>query len=187
MPKGPIFYQPPDKAAEDEAREEEAIAANPNLNFADILSGMGGAGLISSENEESAGDYEEEETKDARPKRVAAGHKGVRVFRPNLTAPQQTRFAEDRNEEPAAHPLLKKEFEEHLANPATRPIQTESDSDTAPCPAVVDEKEETDEERKERKMKSIEDSAKQASSEDEAMPSHGRLQSAKVRNQAKKN
>ena len=83
--------------------------------------------------------------------------------------------------------MLKKEFEEHLANPATKPIQTESDSDTAPCPAVVDEREETDEEKKERKMQSIEESAKQASSEDEAMPSQGRLQSAKVRNQAKKN
>ena len=56
--------------------------------------------------------------------------------------------------------MLKKEFEDHLANPATKPIQTESDSDTAPCPAVVDEKEETDEERKERKMQSIEESAK---------------------------
>ena len=83
MPKGPVFYQPPDTTAEDEAREEEAIAANPNLNFADILTGMGGAGFISSE-ADSAGD-EEEETKDPRPK---GAHKGVRVFRPNLTAPQ---------------------------------------------------------------------------------------------------
>ena len=50
MPKGPVFYQPPDTTAEDEARrEEEAITASPNLNFADILNGMGGAGFISSE------------------------------------------------------------------------------------------------------------------------------------------
>ena len=64
MPKGPVFYQPPDTTAEDEAREEEAIAANPNLNFADILTGMGGAGFISSE-ADSVED-EQEETKEPR-------------------------------------------------------------------------------------------------------------------------
>ena len=60
-------------------------------------------------------------------------------------------------------------------------MHTESDSDTAPCPANLDEKEETDEEKTERKMQSTEDSAKLASSEDEADPKKARIQSAKVK------
>ena len=63
-------------------------------------------------------------------------------------------------------------------------MQTESDSDTAPSPANLDEREETDEEKKVRKMQSVEDSAKLASSEDEALPSQARVRSAKVRSGA---
>ena len=54
------------------------------------------------------------------------------------------------------------------------PTYQTSDSDTAPCPALVDEKEETDDEKRERKLHSIEESAKLASSEDEALPSQSR-------------
>jgi len=141
---------------------------------------MGGADFLSSGNES-----DEEEKKE-----VPKGHTGVRVFRPNLTAPQRAHFAEDSGNSASNHhvnQLLQKEFEDHLANPNVKPVQTESDSDTAPCPAVVDEKEETDEEKKSRKIQSIEDSAKLASSEDEALPSQSRVQSAKLRSSANAN
>ncbi len=75
---------------------------------------------------------------------------------------------------------LQKEFDQHLARPSPpgeRPPQTESDSDTAPVAAIVDEREETDEERKEREISEVEESARLASSEDEQAPR--RVQSAK--------
>lgn len=62
MPKGPIFHVEPEKNSDDS--EEEAVAAvmgRPNLNFNDILQGMGGAGIFSSGGESG----EEEEKKEA--------------------------------------------------------------------------------------------------------------------------
>eukprot|EP00354_Favella_ehrenbergii_P010768 CAMPEP_0170464358 /NCGR_PEP_ID=MMETSP0123-20130129/9122_1 /TAXON_ID=182087 /ORGANISM="Favella ehrenbergii, Strain Fehren 1" /LENGTH=245 /DNA_ID=CAMNT_0010730015 /DNA_START=858 /DNA_END=1595 /DNA_ORIENTATION=- len=57
MFKGPVFYTPPEKDSDEE--ENAAIEANPNLNFNDILSGMGGSGFLSNDSEE------EEEKKEA--------------------------------------------------------------------------------------------------------------------------
>ena len=61
---------------------------------------------------------------------------------------------------------LKKQFDAHLADP-NAPIHRESDSDTAPVAAIVDEREETDEERKARHDYNVDESARLASSEDE--------------------
>ena len=129
MPKGPVFYQPPEPTSEDEMNE---AAANPNLDFNSILSGMGGGDLLSSGNES------EEEKKEV-PART-----GVRVFRPNLSASHP--FREDTISAAAstvateeADPKLRDEFEAHLSNPNTRPVERESDSDTAPCAAIADQ------------------------------------------------
>ena len=53
-----------------------------------------------------------------------------------------------------------------MADP-NAPIHRESDSDTAPVAAIVDEREETDEERKARNDHNVDESARLASSEDE--------------------
>lgn len=127
---------------------------------------MGGQNFVSSD----------EETKDG-----PRGQAGVRVFRPNLSASQHFREdsrSYDASTEEASE--LTREFHSHISNPANpdqRLPQTESDSDTAPVPAVVDEKEETDDEKKAKRNAEVEESAKLASSEDEANPR--RVQSAK--------
>ena len=164
-PKGPVFYQPPKETSDDEL---DRIGENPNLDFNNILKGMGGSEFLSSENES-----EEEERKEARKPKKKSGN--VKVFRPNLSA--GNRFTEDsRSSSTNASILpvddivdkaLKKQFEAHLADPNT-PIQRESDSDTAPVAAIVDEREETDEERKARDHYNVDESARLASSEDEA-------------------
>ena len=72
MPKGPIFHvEPEPDSSEEDEKEMEQMQNNPSLNFADILTGMGGSGFMSSGNES-----EEESKLD----RLEAS--GVRVFRP---------------------------------------------------------------------------------------------------------
>lgn len=142
MPKGPVFHVEPEKNSDD-SEEEAAAMGRPNLNFNDILQGMGGAGIFSSGGESG----EEEEKKEA-----PYGSSGVRVFRPNLSA--SGRFTEDMQstQQDSSISELQREFDQHLARPGANPVPTESDSDTAPCAAIVDEREETDEELKEKKI-----------------------------------
>ncbi len=84
MPKGPIFHVPPQADSEDDSEAEAAKITKPNLDFDDILNGMGGSGIL------SHGESDEEEKKEpASP----YGHSGPRVFRPNLSA--TGRFTED--------------------------------------------------------------------------------------------
>ena len=103
---------------------------------------MGGANIFSN------GESDEEEKKEAAP----YGHAGVRVFRPNLSA--TGRFTEDlqSTEQDTNMSQLQSEFDSHLAKPGAGPEPRESDSDTAPCAAIVNEREETDEERREKKI-----------------------------------
>ena len=157
MPKGPVFYQPPEVTSDDEIN---AAAANPNLDFNSILTGMGGGDFLSSGNES------EEEKKEV-PVRT-----GVRVFRPNLSASHPYREdASAASTVPTEDPALSQEFNAHLSNPNTVPFERESDSDTAPCAAIADEKEEeTDEERQLKDQLALEESARLASSEDEQAP-----------------
>lgn len=170
MPKGPVFHVEPEKNSDD-SEEEAAAMVRPNLNFDDILQGMGGAGIFSSGGESG----EEEEKKEA-----PYGSSGVRVFRPNLSA--SGRFTEDMQstQQDSSLSELQREFDQHLARPGANPVPTESDSDTAPCAAIVDEREETDEEKKEKKILSTEESARLASSEDEDGKKIRRVQSAKA-------
>ena len=74
---------------------------------------------------------------------------------------------------------MSQEFNAHLNNPNTVPFERESDSDTAPCAAIADDKEETDEERALKDQLALEESARLASSEDEQAPRY-RPKSAQV-------
>ncbi len=110
-PSGPIFYQPPKETSDDEL---DRIGESPNLNFDNILEGMGGSGFLSSGNES------EEENKSQVIKRKKAPAK---VFRPNLTA--GNRFTEDLRSsqmdpidvDDVVAKALKKQFDAHLADP----------------------------------------------------------------------
>jgi len=110
------------------------IEANPNLNFNDILTGMGGSAFMSSGNES------EEEKKEEAP----YGHSGAHVFRPNLTASSPYDMGAAAHDDPT-QAALEREFMAHLANPNVKAgPQTESDSDAAPA-AVFSNDPENDE------------------------------------------
>ena len=81
MPKGPVFYKPPEDEGTDSEEEAIAMQNNPNLDFNNILGRFGGDGMFSS-GAESA----DEEEKKGGLERLAASRAGVRVFRPNLSA-----------------------------------------------------------------------------------------------------
>ena len=141
------------------------------MSFNDILNNVGADAFLSSGNES------EEERKGP------AMYSGVRVFRPNLTASSRPEPSQQQEVSTEAHSELEKEFHEHLSRPSEQQPPTESDSDTAPCAAEVDEVEETPEEKKMRELLNLAESARMASTEDEL--GARRIQSAKPKPTAK--